>query len=171
MRFSDSLSIRWLPHMTVACALGTLLIHGCGKKEAAPQGPQATVTGSVMLDGKPIKPDSSIVFYCQDKDATAAGTVDSLGKFGLKAARTSIGIPVGSYVVMVRPPDPPIASSAAAGPSSPDYQKAMMQGGAEKPPTSTDIPEAFLSLTTSKLKLELNAGPNNFDIDLSKVAP
>lgn len=169
MRFCDSLNMRWLPHLTLACALGTLLIHGCGKKEAPPQGAQATVTGSVMLDGKPIKLDSSVVFFCQDKDATAAGKVDSLGKFSLKAARTSTGIPVGRYVVMVRPPEPPMPSSAAAGPSSPDYQKAMMQGSAAKPPESTEIPNAFLSLDTSKLALELKAGPNSVDIDLGKI--
>ncbi len=169
MRFCDSLGMRWLPHMTVACVLGTFVIQGCEKGTPAPTGEQASVTGSVMLDGKPVALDSSVVFFCQDKDATASGKVDSLGKFSLKAARPAVGIPVGRYVVMVRPPEKPMSTSAAAGPSSPDYQKAMMQGGDAKPPTSTDIPEAFLSLDTSKLALELKAGPNTFDIDLAKV--
>jgi hypothetical protein len=171
MRFCHSPNMRWLPHLTIACVLGTCLIHGCGKKEGTPQGEQASVAGSLMFDGKSVALDTSIVFYCQDKDATAAGKVDSLGKFSLKAARPSIGIPVGRYVVMVRPPEPQMPSSAAAGPSSPDYQKIMMsQGAVEKPSTPSDIPVAFLSLNTSKLALELKAGPNNLDIDLAKIA-
>lgn len=123
-----------------------------------------------MFGGKSVPVDTSVVFYCQEKDATAAGKVDSHGKFQLKAARTSPGIPVGRYVVMVRPPDPPMPTSAATGSSSQDYQKAMQAGGAVKLPTSSDIPVELLSLTTSKLGYDLKAGPNNFDIDLSNVA-
>ena len=171
MRFCDSLNMRWISRLTIVCALGTFLIQGCGKREARPQGEQASVTGSLMFDGKSVALDTNIVFYCKDKDATAAGKVDSLGKFKLKAARTSVGIPVGRYVVTVRPPDPPMPVSAAAGPGSPDYQKVMMsQGNAAKPSTPSDIPIEFTSLDTSKLALEVQVGPNNFDIDMAKIA-
>ena len=122
MRFCDSLSSRWLPHLTVACVLGTLMIYGCGPKPVRPpQSEQASVTGSVMFEGKPVTLDSTVVFYCKDKDATAAGKLDSLGKFSLKGAQSSVGIPVGRYVVMVSPPEPPMTTSAAADVNSPEF--------------------------------------------------
>lgn len=170
MRFCDSLSSRWLPHLTVACVLGTLMIYGCGPKPVRPpQSEQASVTGSVMFEGKPVTLDSTVVFYCKDKDATAAGKLDSLGKFSLKGAQSSVGIPVGRYVVMVSPPEPPMTTSAAADVNSPEYQKKMMQGTVENPEPPKDIPATFLSLDKSTLALELKAGPNSFDIDLAKI--
>ncbi len=169
MRFSISRSSRWLPCITMICSLSTILICGCGAGPDRPKGEQASVTGTVMFDGKPVTFDSTVVFYSKDKDATAAGTIDAAGKFSLKGAQPKIGIPVGQYVVMVRPPEPPMTTSIATGPSSPDYQKKMMQGAEAKPEAPKDIPAVFLSLDKSTLKLELKSGPNSFDIDLSKI--
>jgi hypothetical protein len=153
------------------CVLGTLLIHGCGGGTVRPKGEQASVTGSIVFEQKPITVGSTVVFYCKDKDATAAGTLDAQGKFSLSGAIPSVGIPVGKYVVMVNPPQPPIKTSLAAGPSSPDYQKQMMQNSNAAKPVSTasDIPDQFLSLDKSTLSYDLVAGPNTFDIDLAKV--
>lgn len=170
MHLSDRLNSVLRSRVMILCVLGTQLIHGCGGGSVAPKGEQASVSGSVMFEGKPVTVGSTVVFYCKDKDATAAGTLDALGKFSLKGAMPSVGIPVGKYVVMVNPPQPPMANSIASGPSSPDYQKQMMQTSkAEIPASISDIPAEFLSLDKSTLSLELKAGPNTFDIDLAKV--
>lgn len=170
MCFSDSLNSVWRSRLTILCVLSTLLIHGCGAGSVRPKGEQASVTGSLMFESKSVTVGSTVVFYCKDKDATAAGTIDAVGKFSLKGALPAVGIPVGKYVVMVSPPQLPMTTAIAAGPSSPDYQKQMMQTSkAEVPASVSDIPAEFLSLDKSTLSYELKAGPNTFDIDLAKV--
>lgn len=131
----------------------------------------ATISGSLSNDGKPISADSDVVFYCSEKGATAAGKLDVLGKFSLKEADPFIGIPPGRYVVSIRPPAPP-----AVQVGTDDYKKMMSQGvnpaGGVAPKISqrpSDIPERFYDPSTSKLALEVKAGPNNFDIDLAKI--
>ncbi|MGE5192860.1 MAG: hypothetical protein ACM3U2_10180, partial [Deltaproteobacteria bacterium] len=103
---------------------------------------------------------------------TAAGTIDSLGKFSLKEADPSIGIPAGRYQVLIRPPEPPPVTTGSA-----EYEK-MMTGG--KPADMTqvpkaeqlapDIPSKFYAFATSGLEVEVKAGPNTFDFDLVKLA-
>lgn len=133
------------------------------------QSTMATITGSVSNNGKAITTDSDVVFYCTEKSATASGKVDSLGKFSLTGADPHVGIPAGRYVVTLSPPPPPAVQMGTE-----DYKKMMSAGmgsggvtkAALKP---SDIPERFRDPTTSKLLLEVKAGPNNFDIDLAKI--
>jgi hypothetical protein len=149
-----------------ACAL--VACSGCGSGgPGAPKGPQASVSGSLTNDGKPIKLDSSVVFYCPEAAATAAGKVDALGKFSLNAANPAIGVPAGRYQVMVRPPEPP---PMPAG-NTDAYKNMMMAGGNtdKKPERPSEIPEKFQTLESSTLVLEVKAGPNTFDIDLAKL--
>ena len=117
------------------CSL-TITAIGCGEVEKKPTDPQASVTGSVTNNGANVTPDTSIVFFCTEKSATAAGLVDSLGKFALKPGVGSIGIPAGRYQVMVRPPDPP---APAVG--TKEYED-IMSGKAKKPEPAKDVPSA-----------------------------
>lgn len=144
------------------------LATGCSTGPAAPTTKQATVSGSVSKDGKPIKLDSAVTFFCADAGATLGGKIDALGKFSLTPADPSIGIPVGRYKVMVRPPEPP---PAAVG--TKDYEKAMMQGGATvapPAPAASEIPQPFQALDSTPLVLEVKEGANTFDIDLAKIS-
>lgn len=140
------------------------LSMGCnGGEELTSTDPQATVSGTVTFEGKPITLDSKVVFFCKDKDATASGAVDSLGKYSLTSGRPALGIPAGRYQVMISPPSappPPVGSD--------DYKKAMM-GKMAPPPAPKDIPTKFSSFETSKIVLEVKAGENVFDFDLSKL--
>ena len=146
-----------------------LAFGGCGGSsglKAPPREPQATVSGTLLKDGKPLSLNTSIVFYFPEKSVTAAGKADALGKFSLSAADSSIGIPAGKYQVMVRPPAPPPA--AAVG--SKEYEKMMTAGDSTKsakPPS--EVPDRFLTFESSKLVLEVKVGPNTFDLDLAKL--
>jgi len=145
-------------------------VCGCGESAPAKEA-QAEVSGSITFQDSPVTLDSSIVFYCQEKTATAAGKVDSLGKYQLTAGNPNLGIPVGRYQVMIRPPAPVAAST---DPNSEEYKKMMMStGGAAtkvKQEGTKDIPAQFQSFDTSGIVLELKAGPNTFDFALDKLA-
>jgi len=163
-------SPRWsnIAVLTILAGCG-LLTAGCGDS-APPKEAQAEASGTVTFDGSPITLDSAVVFYCKDKGATAAGKVDSLGKYQLVAANPEIGIPAGRYQVKISPPTPP---AAEVSPNSDDYKKMMMSPAsqAQKPTVegTKDIPAKFHSFETSELVLELKPGPNTFDFPLDKL--
>jgi len=140
----------------------------CGCTGAkGPTGEQASVSGSVTFDGKPVTLDSSVVFYSKDGSITAAGQVDSLGKFSLRGGDASKGMPPGRYAVMVRPPE-----KAAPQVGTEEYKKAMMAGMQSPKATAagpSDIPAQFLAFESSGLVVEVKAGENNFDFPLDKL--
>lgn len=139
-----------------------LLISGCAREEV-PTGPQASVSGSVTYDGKPVPTDSIVVFYSIDKAVTGSGKVDASGMYSLAASSQSVGLPTGRYQVMIRPPEPPPAKPGTA-----EYQDAMM-GKTKKAPPPKEIPEQFHTLDGSKIVRELKVGSNTFDFDLDKL--
>jgi hypothetical protein len=156
--------IRRVVHATLAA----LLLGGCGDDAATPTTDQAEVTGTVTYEGKPVPVDTSVLFSCQDIAANAAGKVDSLGNYTLRAADSSVGIPVGRYKVIISPP-----SSAGAAPAigTPEYEQMMQQGGTrEAPPPPKEIPEEFMSPDTTPIVLELKAGPQTYDFDLAELS-
>lgn len=155
------------------CACLLIFSSGCdGGGSTEPEGPQSQVSGTVTNAGKAVTRDSLVVFYNKEKGLTLTGTLDSLGKYSLTAADPKVGVPAGRYEVAVRPPVPVVV---AVDPSSDEYKKMMMQGGGEKsldqskPATAADIPEKFNDAKTSGLVFEVKAGPNTFDMDLSKL--
>ena len=158
----------------LAC-LGTVLAASCGCDSGAggkapDASTQATVSGSVLIDGKSIKPESSVVFSSAETGATASGKIDALGKFLLKAADPKIGIPAGRYQVMIRPPEPPPMQVGTK-----EYEKMMTSGRPQgdqmkKAGDSSEIAEKFQTFESSGIALEVKPGQNNFDIDLAKLA-
>ena len=139
------------------------LLAGCGEREIKPTDPQAVVTGSVTHHGANVTPESSVVFHCKEKNATAAGLVDSLGKFSLKAGTSEIGIPAGRYQVMIRPPELPAPTVG-----SKEYETFMVNR-AKGSGSPNDIPSQIGSLETSGISVEVKVGENNFDFDLDKL--
>ena len=149
----------------VLCLAFSIAAAGCGvEREAKPTDPQASISGTITYNGENVTPDSSIVFFCKEKSATAAGQVDSLGKFTLRPGVGSIGIPAGRYQVMVRAPDPP------APPVGSEEYKNFMSGTTKKPEPAKDIPTQFGAFDTSGLSVEVKTGENNFDFDLAKLS-
>lgn len=144
---------------------------GCGE-DNTPKTEQASVSGSVTVDGTPITLDSTVTFISENEGANAGGMIDALGNYNIKAGVPKIGIPVGRYKVMIRPPTP-VTQTAAVG--SDDYKKMMAQPvGAKAAGKGADagkeIPMEFQSLSTTPIVLELQPGPNKLDFDLAKLS-
>jgi hypothetical protein len=168
----SALSARQLLARLALVSAAIVGFNGCSDGAPKPDAStMASISGSVMVDGKPVTKDSNIAFYCPDKGATAAGKIDALGKFSLTAADAKIGMPAGRYQVMIRPPDAPPVKIGTD-----DYKKMMMGGTTtggmpQKPPErATDIPSKFHDYATSEVELEVKPGPNTFDLDLAKLA-
>lgn len=143
-------------------ALGA--VSGCAKGDPAPTTPQASVSGTVTYDGVPVTLDANVVFFCQDAGATAAGKVDSLGKYSLTPAQKKLGIPAGRYQVGISPPlklPPPVGDT-------PEYKEFMLSQS-KGPSAPKDLPAKFHSYTQSGIVLEVKAGDNTFDFDLAKL--
>ncbi len=146
--------------------LFAFVLAGC-KGTPVPEGEQAQVSGSVTLDGKPLTVDSSVIFFCKEKSTTAAGKIDSLGKFSLTGDPAK-GIPAGRYVVTVRPPEAPPVDATGE-----EYKKRMMTGTSAIKPAATatgGIPSQFLTMDASPIVVEVKAGPNTFDLPLDQLA-
>ena len=173
MGISNGGRIRQLASRLAIGLAAVIVFGGCGSGAAkVDTSTQATVSGSITNDAKPVTPESSVVFFCPDLSATAAGTLDVLGKYSLRAADPKVGIPAGRYKVMVRPPEPPAPKI-----TDQEAYKKMMMGGppagnvAPKPANrAPDIPEKFQSLDSSGITLEIKPGPNTIDLDLAKLA-
>ncbi|MEI8379378.1 MAG: hypothetical protein WCJ09_04560 [Planctomycetota bacterium] len=151
----------------VVLVASVFLVAGCGPSAKVPdKAQQATISGKLTLDGtKSVPVDTSIVFSCPEKNATASGKVDALGSYSIQAGDKGVGIPAGRYKVMVRPAEPPAAQVGTDA-----YKNGMMQGGmtpAAKP--KSDIPEKFHALDSSTISIEVKPGPNTIDLDLSKL--
>ena len=147
-----------------AIVVGVVSLAGCGGDEGLTStDPQASVSGKVVYEGKPIPLDSAVVFYCADKGVTASGKVDSLGAYSLTGSIPALGIPAGRYQVMISPPSEPPPEVG-----DPGYEQFMM-GQIKEPPRPKEIPEKFSSFATSKLVLEVKEGENTFDFDLAEL--
>lgn len=152
---------RW-PTFFILATISSFIASGC-EKEALPTDPQASISGTVTYDGKPITLDSDIVFQCKDKGVIAAGKIDSLGKYAISPGMKSLGIPAGRYQIMIRPPElPPPAVGTK------EYEE-LMSGKMKKPEPPKDIPQQFQQFEKSGLVVEVKSGANTFDFDLAKI--
>ncbi|MEZ6066404.1 MAG: carboxypeptidase-like regulatory domain-containing protein [Planctomycetaceae bacterium] len=153
------------PRGTVLASLLTLLCVGCGGSDgpAPSTDPQATISGTVTYDGKPIPLDSAVVFHCTEKGVTASGKVDSLGKYSLTGSIEHLGIPAGRYQVTVQPPQVKLPVMGEPG-----YEDVMM-GKIPAAPVVKEIPAKFHKMESSGLVFEVKEGENTFDLDLKKL--
>jgi hypothetical protein len=168
-RFVNLDTRHWMT-LVLACALAGSA--GCGGSAGQPPvdpKKQATISGSVTVDGKPIPVDSVIYFESAETGTSATGKIDALGNFAAKPPDPNIGLEAGRYRVIIRPPGKPAVQT-----TDPNYNQFMKGGGATKPaPLAAEdtsvIPKPFQSRETTKLILEVQPGPNKFDIDLAKI--
>ena len=163
-------------HITGLSLLALLLLGCTSGGDAAPKTTQASVAGTMTFDGKPIPLDSSVIFKSDLEGATAAGLVDSLGSFTLKAALPTVGLPIGRYKVIVLPPNPISPTAPVQTGNNDAYMKAMTSGPpkkSEKTKPKTDsileIPDEFRVLDSTPLIIELKPGENKLNFDLAKL--
>jgi hypothetical protein len=136
----------------VACGMLALLTClGCGKSV-----PSGTVTGKVMLEGKPV-PEGCTVTFLSDK-YTAVGQVGAGGSYTLLDAGKP-RVAAATYKVGVMPSTKPMSDA--------EYEKMMTAGttGATSTPPAV-IPEKFQNPATSGLSFTVKEGPNTIDIEL-----
>ena len=146
-----------------------ILVSGCGGEEPARKPDlkiQATIAGVLLKDGKPLSPETQILFFCPERDSLASGKTDAAGKFTLTAADARIGIPMGKYRVVVRPPAVKVETDIKSG----SYEAKMKGIARPAPPVaSSEIPVEFSSTDSTRLILEVKVGSNDFPIDLTNL--
>lgn len=153
----------------LACLFVVAVGCGSGSGPALDPSTQATISGTVTIDGTPIPVDSVVHFESADTGTTATGKIDALGNFSAVVPDPKKGLVAGRYRVMVAPPPKPAVEMS----NMDAYSNAMKSGGAAAKPgsgnSSSPIPKQFQSLQTTKLILEVKPGPNTFNIDLAKI--
>lgn len=127
-----------LPILLATLCLG---VAGCGSSS---KGPAGYVSGKVTLNGNPVS-NASVVFSSSTKGFAAEAKLDPAGAF-----RLTDSLPVGDYVVTVKPPPAPPPLGAPVAPSLP----------------KSDIPEKYRSEEKSDLKFPIKAGANTANFDL-----
>lgn len=111
----------------------------------------ATVTGTVTLNGKPIGP-GVIQFVPSGRSSNpSTGAIAVNGAYELKTSN-AVGLPPGAYDVTVAVYDQPV-----------------LNPGERAPPGSAPLrtPEKYLSVETTDLQCEVQAGANTIDIKLT----
>jgi hypothetical protein len=146
-----------------AAVLGVLV--GCGGSGAELPA-TSPVSGTVLLDGKPLE-GAAVRFYREDKvDRPAIGVTGSDGKFKLTTFNTNDGAQPGTYKVTVTK-----AESGSGAPAEPVFYDASSTDPAmfEMPETKIEnlIPTAYASPNSTPLKQTVTeAGPNEFTLEL-----
>lgn len=130
------------------------LLVGCGGPSGPDRGPLGTLSGMVTFDGVPLDEGD---LYLQHKDGAGAGgggaEIQTGGIFDVAGGQAG-GIPVGTYVVWVSPPEVEVPGVGA----DPSYLEEK-----EMP----NMPQKYRSKTTSGLTVEIAAGENVQDFDLT----
>jgi hypothetical protein len=127
-----------------------LLASGCGA-------PKADVSGTVTYEDRQLS--SGTVLAVSKDGTTHYGQISSDGHYSLSA------LPTGDTIWAVTSPDPS-APLVARPPGS----EVVLPHTTSPPPSGKwfPIPDRYEATSTSNLKNELKAGPNKFDIRLTK---
>tara|TARA_R110002111_G_scaffold227346_2_gene288936 strand:- start:67425 stop:67802 length:378 start_codon:yes stop_codon:yes gene_type:complete len=115
-------------------------ISGCGA--AAGTG---SVSGKVTLKGEPVT-TGRIGFLSKETGKGAAGDIGETGEFDL-----GVSLPAGNYTVTVVPPASEPPQEGAPVTKAPDLQ---------------GFPKKYRSSETSDLKVEVQEGANQFEIEM-----
>ncbi|MFI4876775.1 MAG: hypothetical protein ACIALR_15600 [Blastopirellula sp. JB062] len=134
--------------VSLRSALLLLIVIGCAAGCGGPAGPPTgTVHGKVTHQGKPVT-IGEITFYSGELGSGITETLDAEGAY-----QTQLPIPTGQYVVTILPPErPPVDGSLA-------------QSGQQ---VVKDIPMKYRDPRKSGLTIEVRAGENSFDIEMSQ---
>ncbi len=125
------------------CSL-LITLAGCGGGAETPD--LGSVSGTILLDGKPLA-DAAVEFTPVSGRGSVA-TTDASGKYTLRYTTDIDGAVLGPHTVRITTGRP-----ATGG-----------EGGETKPAAPERIPPKFNSATD--IKEEVKAGPNTFDYDI-----
>lgn len=128
----------------VAAAALSLFVAGCG-------GGGGTVSGTVTLDGNPLK-TGVVTFHPVAGGAAAIGAVTKDGSYEV-AIGTETAIPQGEYLVTVDGSEP-TTSEPGPGPPTPPA------------PPRRIIPDKYANKDTTDLRATVKAGSNKIPLEL-----
>lgn len=138
-------------------ALLSLVFSGCGSGEDANLPALVPVTGTVRLDGQPLR--AALVTFvpsAENQGMAASGYTDEQGKYELRTLHRSAGAPVGQYTVTV---SKLVLKDGSDFP--PDSEVSPMDAGADE-----KLPPQYSDLARSTLKATVAEGGQPIDFDL-----
>lgn len=146
------------------CALGAILIAGCGSDDPwlSKQKPTADAAGYVTLNGKPL-PNASIVFSPTQKDGVGAtGFSDDDGYFEVSAYPSKTGAVPGDYKIIVFSTTP---AKEKAEKFDPGEDAEHHQDGDEVTRMKNTVPSQYSKKESTPLSVNIPDGGNS-DIKL-----
>jgi hypothetical protein len=146
-------------HKQTVLALSFVLGIGfAGCQQGVDYGPTGTVSGKLTMEGKPLLPQTQVVFMHAEKGYAAFGNTDSAGSYKIISWNDG-NLPIGKYQVMIQAP----AGSDPDSVSAEQMLEPQMDGIKE-----AEFPFKYRQTSTSGLSYEVKAGENSIDIDLTK---
>ena len=143
-------------------ALSMASLSGCSSQEDL--GPLATISGTVTIDGKPVKAGTNVVFMDPEKGTTALAATDSEGRFALKSfakSGDSNEFPVGQFQASIQPPDEDYLSEDEI------TAEQALEGVSPGLQGKREYAARYESFATSGLVFNITEGENDINIDLS----
>jgi hypothetical protein len=144
---------------------------GCGGSGGGYSGATGTVSGQMIIDGKPLQQGCEVAFQSEEGGFMATGTVKSDGKYTL-TYNGSFQIPAVTYRVQLAAPSVKEEFKPAGSEMQDPTKMALKVMG---PPGSAKVkegskppfPPKYSSTMTSMLEYSVKEGPNTADFDLS----
>lgn len=148
-----------------------LFLAGCNSGDSGYSGPTGTVSGQMIIDGKPLAEGCQVGFQSIEGGYMATGVVKSDGKYTL-TYNGSFQIPAVEYRVQLASPVPQQefkpAGSEVQDPTKMALKVMGPPGSAKvKEPPKPPFPPKYSSVITSGLTYTVKDGANTADFDLS----
>lgn len=129
-------------------------------------GERGQVSGTITLDGQPLKEGCQVIFIAQKGSYTAGGTIQADGKYTLTYSDPK-GLPTGIYEIQLTAPiEPP-----STGGQDPTKMAQNIQMGPKKVSGAAKdepFPLKYASGSTSMLKFDVRSGDNTANFELKK---
>ncbi len=164
--------VTYLRSATLPMALLTIL-GGCGGPGDGFSGSRGMVSGKIMFDGKPIPPESRVMFQSKEGNTyIATGVVKEDGKYDL-VYNGEKRLPAVSYLVQISAPTggPPVSAKPTV--ADPKDIKAITPADMKKMTNDAKnaklpFPAKYSSFQTSNLTFDVKEGSNTADFNLEK---
>lgn len=142
-------------------------VTGCGGTDEGDgfTGERGKVSGTVTLDGQPVKEGCQVVFM-SNTGYTGAGVVQSDGTYTVEYSDPG-GLPVGEYLVQLAAPFVP-DTTEPTDPTKMGPKLNIGPDGKVAAAPSGPFPTKYGSTSTSELKSSIKAGDNTADFKLTK---
>lgn len=138
---------------TLLCLAG---LWGCSK-----EGPTGTVSGTVTLDGEPVK--EGFVSFVSSQGYSGQGKIGAGGAYTL-----DVPLPPGEYMASVGPPPITEAPGGLIPGKEGQASDSASHYAPEAVPQQSDIPTDYWNETTSGLRFTIKEGANQVTIELKK---